>query len=107
MRLFVIDSEADKKIYLKASAETRQSLKEVIGGHYFKVEGKQYSVNDVQAEHIEKTAPTMALGGVVGVMGGVLGVLAGVAIGALVGSTTDQGDKAKTDIFNRSHHELC
>jgi len=107
MRLFVIDPDTKEKRYLKLNAVSRQDLRKSIGQKNFKIGEHCYTVNDVKAESSQKTAPTMALGGVIGVAGGVLGVLAGVAIGALVGSSSENSDQKRADFFNGSHDELC
>lgn len=107
MRLFVIDPNTKEKKYLKLNAASRQDLRKSIGQKDFRIGEHCYSVNDVKAEVLQKTAPTMALGGVIGVAGGVFGVLAGVAIGALVGSSSENSDQRKADLFNGSHDEVC
>lgn len=102
MRLYVLDKTDGTKIYLKDIASNRRDLAAVYGSHRVKVGEHVYHVNEICAEPSENTAPAMALGGVVGVLGGVPGVILGGLVGALLGKSSDDEDEVKANLFNRS-----
>jgi len=102
MRLFVENPETREKIFLKVKAKDRTSLVKTIGARHFSSRGKTFSVNDVQAEASDNTAPTMALGGVIGVAAGVPGVIIGGLLGGLMGKQVAQEEEAKATAFNGS-----
>lgn len=104
MRLFIKDSVSGEKTYIKTTARTRKELAEKFGSNRIKVKDKIYSVNVVQAEPDQNTAPAMALGGVLGVVGGVPGVVIGGIIGGLLGKSSDDDDEKRAKEFNRSMH---
>lgn len=102
MKLYVIEPSTGEKIYLQQVAKDRNHLMEMLGTEKFKVKNNLYTVKDVKAEIEEKTAPAMALGGVVGVLGGIPGVVIGGLIGGLLGNSSDKEEKIKAENFNRS-----
>ncbi len=104
MKLYVKDLDTGEKVYLQQTAKDREQLVKVLGTEKFKVQNKIYYVKNVQAEIDSKTAPAMALGGVIGVLGGVPGVLIGGLIGGLLGNNSDEEDKLKVANFNRSRY---
>ncbi len=104
MRLYVTHPGTGKKIYIKTEARKRVELAQELGSPDFLSEGERFSVNEVTAEPFEKTAPAMALGGVVGVVGGVPGVILGGILGGLFGKLSETDDQEKANSFNRSEH---
>jgi hypothetical protein len=104
MRLYVKDLQTGKKTYIQNTANSRKELAQRLGSNRLKVNDKVYSVDLVRAESDNKTAPAMAIGGVIGVMGGVPGVLLGGLIGGLLGKSNDDEDTKKVNEFNRSHN---
>ena len=104
MRLYVQDRQTGKKTYIQNTAKTRQELAQSLGSSRLKVNDKVYSVNSVLAESDNKTAPAMALGGVIGVMCGVPGVVLGGLIGGLLGKSNDDEDQKKVNEFNGSKY---
>lgn len=106
MRLYVLDKADGKKIHLRQIADSRGELVRTFGSRKVEIGNHIYDVNEIAAEASENTAPAMALGGVVGVLGGVPGVILGSAIGALLGKSSDDEDKVKAELFNRSSADV-
>lgn len=103
MKLFVLNSENNKKTYLNRSSETRAELLTQIGDINFILNGEYYSINDVQAEKSNDSMSVgMVIGGMLGLIGGTPGVLLGGAIGGALGNGNDAEEQKKVDIFNRS-----
>ncbi len=102
MRLYVLNKSDGNKIHLKQSANTRNELEQLFGSRRIEIDNHEYNIADVTAEPSQNTAPAMALGGGVGVLGGVPGVIIGSASGALLGNSSDEEDKIKVEQFNRS-----
>lgn len=102
MRLYVQDPDTNEKIFIDKVAQDKKSLVNMLGSTEIRVSNKKFSINDVKATANENTATTMALGGVVGILGGVPGVILGSAIGGLIGKSSDDEDKLKANIFNKS-----
>jgi len=102
MRLYVLDKSDGTKVRLKETANTRGELARLYGARRVQVGDSVYEVNDISAESSDNAAAAMALGGVVGIYGGVPGVIIGGLIGALLGKSTDDEDKTKVELFNRS-----
>ncbi|NKC10736.1 MAG: hypothetical protein GKR94_00575 [Gammaproteobacteria bacterium] len=102
MRLFVIDPSTNEKIYLKQVAPTRDELARSIGSYSLRVSGYNIPIQKVIAEPSDNTAESMALGGVVGVLGGVPGVIIGGIIGGLLGNSSKEEDAKRAEVFNRS-----
>ena len=102
MRLYVINKTDGNKLHLKQSADTRSELVGLFGTRRIQIDNHVYDMDEVSAESSENTAPAMALGGVVGVLGGVPGVVIGGIIGALLGNSSDEEDKIKVEQFNGS-----
>ena len=102
MRLYVIDKSNGNKVHLKQTARTRAELAQIYGSSRVKIGDDEYDLNEICAEASENTAAAMALGGVVGIYGGVPGVILGGLIGALLGKSSDDEDKQKVELFNRS-----
>ena len=103
MKLYVVNQSTKEKTYLKQNSASKVGLVKQLGSERFQIDQQVYSVNDVKAESNYNTAGAMAAGGVIGVVGGVPGVIIGGLIGALFGKSTDDEDKEKAEIFNRSH----
>ena len=101
MRVFVTNSK-NEKIYLTQIAANKKELAVLIGSEKFEANGGEYSVEDVRAEYSDNTAGSMALGGVVGVLGGVPGVIIGGLIGGILGANSKNEDERKAEAFNRS-----
>lgn len=106
MRLYVQKKPDGNKIHLKETANTRGELAQLFGSRRVQIEGDIYDVNDISAESSDNAAAAMALGGVVGVYGGIPGVIIGGIIGALLGKSTDDEDKTKVELFNRSSADV-
>jgi hypothetical protein len=102
LRLYVQDPDTNEKIFIDKVAQDKKSLVNMLGSTEIRVSNKKFSINDVKATANENTATTMALGGVVGILGGVPGVILGSAIGGLIGKSSDDEDKLKANIFNKS-----
>ena len=102
MKLFVINPKTKSKHYLRHRSPNRRALAEALGSRSFRLGKVVYEVSDVKAEYSDNTASAMAAGGVIGVAGGVPGVVLGGIIGAFLGKTAGNGDKAKADAFNQS-----
>ncbi|MFK5892559.1 MAG: hypothetical protein QM504_05015 [Pseudomonadota bacterium] len=103
MKLFVVDSDSFDKIYLDQTATTRNDLAYQLGSIRFTVNGKYFSVNNVQAEKgSDSTALGIVIGGALGLIGGTPGVLLGSAIGGVLGNGTDTKEERMVDAFNRS-----
>jgi hypothetical protein len=102
MRLYVIDKEDGSKVHLKQTASTRSDLAQLYGANRVQIGDNVYDINEIVAEASDNTAAAMALGGVVGVYGGVPGVIIGGLIGALLGKSSDDEDKERVELFNRS-----
>ena len=102
MRLYVIDPSTNEKIYLKQVSLTRSELAKTIGSNNLKVLNHNIPIHAVSAEPSDNTAESMALGGVVGVLGGVPGVILGGIIGGLLGKSSKDEDAKRADAFNRS-----
>lgn len=103
MKLYVINKNNGKKIFLRTIAPTRRELSEQLGGTAFKANGMIYQVNDVVAEKgSDNTSLGMLVGGVIGALGGGLGVAAGGAIGAMLGKQQDAKEEAEIAQFNGS-----
>ena len=102
MRLYVNDKETNEKIFINNIANTRKQLAKEIGSTKIKINNMNFYIQDIKAISNDNTASTMALGGVVGVLGGIPGVIIGGIVGALVGANTENNDQLKVDIFNKS-----
>jgi hypothetical protein len=103
MKLYVVNKEGNKKIFLRTVAPTRKALAQNLGAKIFDVNGKRYYVNQVVAEKgADNTSVGMFLGGVIGALGGGAGVAAGGLIGALLGKEQDKKEDAEVNEFNRS-----
>lgn len=102
MRLFVEDIETGEKTYIQKVAKNRKELARLYGANRIRVKNKIYSLSEVKAEADNLTAPAMAFGGVLGVVGGVPGVVIGGIVGGLLGKNSDKEDEKKTREFNRS-----
>jgi hypothetical protein len=102
MRLYVKDEKTNEKIFINRIANTKQQLASDVGSTKIKINDKNFYISDIQAISNDNTAPTMALGGVVGVLGGIPGVILGGIIGALLGQNSENNDKLKVDTFNQS-----
>jgi len=63
MRLYVKDRQTGKKTYIQNTANSRKELAQRLGSDRLKVNDKVYSVNLVTAESDNKTAPAMAIVG--------------------------------------------
>jgi hypothetical protein len=102
LRLYVNDKESNEKIFINEIANTRKQLANKIGSTKIKINNKNFNIRDVKAITNDNTASTMALGGVVGVLGGIPGVIIGGIVGALLGSNSENSDQLKVDTFNKS-----
>ena len=104
MRLYIKDKETGQKTYIQRVAKDRQQLVSLVGSERLKIKNKVYAVSSVKAEVGQKTAQAVTIGGVVGIIGGVPGVLIGGLIGGLLGKNSENEDRAKVDVFNRSKY---
>jgi hypothetical protein len=102
MKLFVIDKESKRKIYLNVLASDRNELANIIGSPKFIVKGEKYHVNEVFAEPENNTAAGALIGGLVGVLGGPIGVLLGGTLGGIIGNNSDKKEKTLVEKFNNS-----
>lgn len=102
MRLYVEEPETNKKIYINRIAKDRRSFVELVGSENIKIDGNIYSVNSVKALPNEMASGTMALGGLLGVVGGVFGLAVGAVIGAAIGKNVEENDRKAAEEFNRS-----
>lgn len=104
MKLYVVNSNGNEKIFLRTVAPTKTALARTIGAKMFDVNGTHYYVNQVIAEKgSDNTSVGMFVGGVIGALGGGVGVAAGGLIGALLGKEQDKREDAEVIEFNRSN----
>ena len=102
MRLYVTDSN-NQKVYLNLNAGTRSELAQQVGGTYFSLLGRVYSIHDVRAEKsANNLLAGLLVGGSVGALGGPVGIIAGGLLGVAMGTKTDEVDAVKVIIFNKS-----
>jgi hypothetical protein len=103
MKLFVIDSATQQKIYLNLIASTRTELATLVGSPWFSLSGQSFYVNNVIAEADENNITSGAVfGGLIGLLGGPIGILVGGLIGGILGNEGDEGEKQKVNYFNSS-----
>ncbi len=87
MRLYVINPDSKRKIYLKVNAISRSELKRRINKEYFTIRGKKYSINNVLAENdADSTTSGVVIGGIIGLLGGPIGVAIGATAGGILGN---------------------
>lgn len=97
--------DKENKIYIKVSGVSRKELAEKIGDT-FKIDEKEYSVNDVKAEvSNNSTAASVVIGSAIGsIMGpiGIAGIVLGGLIGGFLGKNSDDKEKEIVNNFNSS-----
>jgi hypothetical protein len=102
VKLYVYDTNGEKK-YLDKKAFTKNDLKDIIGKKEFYMNNELFYIDDVKAEtDSESAAPSMVIGGALGLMGGVPGVIIGGLLGALLGNSADNEEKKLVHRFNES-----
>ncbi|RXJ98476.1 hypothetical protein CRV02_13365 [Arcobacter sp. CECT 8989] len=103
MKLYVVNPITNKKEYLNTVANTKKDLIKIYDSKEIKIHDHLFSIEDVKAEiNSETTAPSMVIGGAIGLFGGVVGVIAGGLIGGLLGNNSDAKDKQAVQRFNES-----
>jgi outer membrane lipoprotein SlyB len=103
MKLYVINPNTNRKIYLTITASTRYKLAQQIGYYTFSIDNLNYHVNSVHAEiETNGTATGAAVGGLVGTIGGPVGIFIGGLLGGLVGNTSDEQKINAVRTFNLS-----
>lgn len=103
MRLYVTDKETGERIYLQIWAKNRKDLFSSVGAESFQVNGKQFLIEDVNAEiGSDNTAISAAVGAFIGLIGGTPGVIIGGILGGLLGNEKTKEQQHEADEFNRS-----
>lgn len=103
IRLFVIDTYTEAKVYIMNKAINRQDLVNQIGSYYIDVNGILYSVNEVYAESNTGggiALATLAGAGIGGIFKGGYGLLAGGIVGSVFGSLITPQNQHVIDGFN-------
>lgn len=102
MKLYVINPETKRKIYLKTDAQSKTQFKKELRQNQFKLRGIQYTIDQVHSEPkmSGSTITNVAIGGAIGLIGGPFGMLAGAAAGGFIGKMIDDNDRRKSRIFN-------
>lgn len=103
MKLFVENISTEHKVYLRDIAPTRRELAQLIGSAWFNIDGHQYHVNQVIAEHSNSNTATGAVvGGLIGLLAGPVGVVIGGALGGALGNGSDKSEEYNVERFNNS-----
>lgn len=101
MKLFVVDRQTKKKIFLDINARNRAELANRIG-RTFTVKGKRYTIHDVKASaDNSNTVGGVVVGALFGILAGPGGVALGGAAGGLIGGAKVSDDKKRAQRFNR------
>ena len=106
MKLFILDRNTNKKVYLTHLAPTRSELANLIGSPSFTVNGETYHVNNVVAEsNVDPTVGGSLVGAAIGsvIFLGV-GTLAGGFLGGLLGNENRKSELNKVNYFNHSKY---
>ena len=103
MRLYVINTNPVKKVYLRAFAKNKEELVKTIGSRRFKVKDKIYDVDNVIAESsVIGVVSSVTIGSIIGIVAGALGVIVGATLGYLIGYGTERQELEFVDAFNDS-----
>lgn len=103
MRLFV-ENQNEVKLYLSHVARTRNDLANKVGGTFFTLDGRRYSVRDVNAEpEILNSGIGMFVGVVIRAFFGLIGIILGALIGGAIGNTSETEEANEVIAFNSSY----
>jgi hypothetical protein len=103
MKLYVVNPNTKKKVYLNLIASTRHGLANQIDGENFYLGDNLYSVSDVCAEYeSNNTATGVVVGGAVGALYGPVGIIIGGLLGGLIGNSSDVKEIVRVRRFNNS-----
>lgn len=105
MKLYVLDKKgSNNKSYLDINASTRRELYAIIGSYNFKIQGVNYTIDDViaEADSSDLTGGATVGIGVGLIIAGPIGALIGGAIGGILGGSSDNDDMERVRRFNQS-----
>lgn len=103
MRLYVINTNPVKKVYIRASAKNKVELVKIIGSRRFKVKDKIYDIEDVIAESSRiGVVVSTTIGAIIGMVAGALGVIVGATLGYFMEYGAERQELEFVDEFNNS-----